>query len=444
MRRRFVLAGSVAIAFLIIATPLANNGSIIDVFGGREGNALYRQSIDSDGDGYPDDEDAFPHDPSEWKDTDGDGIGDGSDPFPFDRDNDGFNDSVDLYPYGDAGFRLTIGSVLIFNEVDPFDTTGEVFFTLSIDGQDMGRLDDGGDPWSCEVNVERRLDVPFQFDVDDCKRYVDIVLTMMDADGVSYELLDIDGASTNTCSLHLTLDITTGAWTRNGPDGGTSGPYQGTEWFDGDDAIISISIDLVAIQQTRTYEWRFNGANYQLQTSITTMDYAEYRGMDVRRHMVRGMTNVQTFVTSDDPIVQDIADELKLIAGSKRFDDVQTINFALSFCQALPYSTDADTEGINEYWRFPVETLYVGTGDCEDTSFLFASIAEAMGYDAIIIILENHAAVGIQWDMPSGAYLQLEGDDAKYYYCETTGVGFKMGSMPSTQEGKVRYLVQVE
>ena len=81
MRRRFVLAGSVAIAFLIIATPLANNGSIIDVFGGREGNALYRQSIDSDGDGYPDDEDAFPHDPSEWKDTDGDGIGDGSDPF---------------------------------------------------------------------------------------------------------------------------------------------------------------------------------------------------------------------------------------------------------------------------------------------------------------------------------------------------------------------------
>jgi len=34
---------------------------------------------DSDGDSYPDDQDAFPNDPSEWLDTDGDGIGDNAD-----------------------------------------------------------------------------------------------------------------------------------------------------------------------------------------------------------------------------------------------------------------------------------------------------------------------------------------------------------------------------
>jgi hypothetical protein len=35
--------------------------------------------VDSDGDGVPDSQDAFPKDPTEWKDSDGDGIGDNSD-----------------------------------------------------------------------------------------------------------------------------------------------------------------------------------------------------------------------------------------------------------------------------------------------------------------------------------------------------------------------------
>ena len=39
---------------------------------------------DTDGDGVPDDEDAFPNDPTEWADSDGDGVGDNSDAFPND------------------------------------------------------------------------------------------------------------------------------------------------------------------------------------------------------------------------------------------------------------------------------------------------------------------------------------------------------------------------
>ena len=40
--------------------------------------------IDSDGDGYSDDIDAFPKDPNEWMDSDGDGVGDNADAYPFD------------------------------------------------------------------------------------------------------------------------------------------------------------------------------------------------------------------------------------------------------------------------------------------------------------------------------------------------------------------------
>lgn len=48
---------------------------------------------DRDGDGIPDDEDAFPDDPNESSDMDGDGIGDNSDP---DRDGDGFSNEEEL------------------------------------------------------------------------------------------------------------------------------------------------------------------------------------------------------------------------------------------------------------------------------------------------------------------------------------------------------------
>lgn len=43
--------------------------------------------IDTDGDGVPDDEDAFPNDPNESQDTDGDGIGDNADTAPDDPTN---------------------------------------------------------------------------------------------------------------------------------------------------------------------------------------------------------------------------------------------------------------------------------------------------------------------------------------------------------------------
>ncbi|WP_455392864.1 PKD domain-containing protein [[Eubacterium] cellulosolvens] len=42
------------------------------------------KTIDSDNDNYPDDVDAFPYDPTEWKDSDGDGYGDNIDAYPND------------------------------------------------------------------------------------------------------------------------------------------------------------------------------------------------------------------------------------------------------------------------------------------------------------------------------------------------------------------------
>lgn len=60
--------------------------------------------VDSDGDGIPDEEDAFPSNPTEWADTDNDGVGDNSDVFPVDpnewadTDDDGVGNNSDVFP----------------------------------------------------------------------------------------------------------------------------------------------------------------------------------------------------------------------------------------------------------------------------------------------------------------------------------------------------------
>ena len=61
----------------------------VDTDGDGEGDAA---DTDDDGDGIPDNNDAFPTDPTESVDTDGDGIGDSAD---SDVDGDGFDPSVD-------------------------------------------------------------------------------------------------------------------------------------------------------------------------------------------------------------------------------------------------------------------------------------------------------------------------------------------------------------
>ncbi len=99
--------------------------------------------VDSDGDGVPDSEDAFPNDPTEQTDNDGDGIGDnadldddndgltdaeeaiiGTDPLIADTDNDGVDDGADPRPL-DAeistfeGFALFIRDDTLSQSVIP-------------------------------------------------------------------------------------------------------------------------------------------------------------------------------------------------------------------------------------------------------------------------------------------------------------------------------------
>jgi len=81
-----------------------------------------------------------------------------------------------------------------------------------------------------------------------------------------------------------------------------------------------------------------------------------------------------------------------------------------------------------------VETLVDKKGDCEDSSVLFASIMDSLGYDTALLfyVLEDdvgHLAVGIHLEGDHGGYAE-DKDGKRYYYCETTNSVNILGEIP--------------
>ncbi len=140
-----------------------------------------------------------------------------------------------------------------------------------------------------------------------------------------------------------------------------------------------------------------------------------------------------------------LADKLNASAQSLGYGSYDQVSFVLAFVQSLPYTSDNVTTGNDEYPRFPIETLVDDGGDCEDTSILFASLTLIMGYGTIYINPPNHYAVGVLGNNLHGSYWTYPSDSNKtYYYCETTGDGFKIGQLPTEFQGQTAYIYPID
>lgn len=131
------------------------------------------------------------------------------------------------------------------------------------------------------------------------------------------------------------------------------------------------------------------------------------------------------FSEYDRPVVREIASQLGEMASSK----LEQVKLAVSFVQSIPYAYDSISRGVEEYVRYPVETLVEGCGDCEDKVMLLSAILFEMNADFILLMLPDHMALGLHCDdMEADRYLLLR--DKKYYYIETTHSGWQLGQMP--------------
>ncbi len=103
--------------------------------------------------------------------------------------------------------------------------------------------------------------------------------------------------------------------------------------------------------------------------------------------------------------------------------------------QGLEYVSDNLSTGYDEYPRYSSETLLEQGGDCEDTAILTAVLLRQLDFGSALIFFDDHCAVGLKGeDTVPGYYFTVE--DTRYYYVETTALGWPIGVMPDLYKNK--------
>ena len=56
----------------------------------------------------------------------------------------------------------------------------------------------------------------------------------------------------------------------------------------------------------------------------------------------------------------------------------------------IEYTKDASGKGMNEYRKYPYETLCDMRVDCEDSAILYASVMKSLEYEVALILYDDH------------------------------------------------------
>ena len=304
----------------------------------------------------------------EIKDSDGDGIIDNRDAFPNDA-----NETMDTDMDG------------VGDNIDAFP--GDSNETVDTDGDGIGDNSDscvnGRSNWNSDSETD--------YDSDGCHD------SSEDLDDDNDGWTDLLEASCNSNSLSS-----------------SSMPLDADE-----DGICNL-------KEEDNFEWTYNSQEYSIYLPLELSVYNYYKN---ENHTIVYEMDYIRHSTPEAPYVIQIADLLEQLAIEEDYTSmIDKAEFILAFVGAIPYILEGEDE---EYPKYPIEMLWENGGDCEDSSALYISIMEALGYDAILILLEvkadaedewgGHAMVGISIPGYSGEeWFLTEGSDTKYFDAETT------------------------
>jgi hypothetical protein len=114
------------------------------------------------------------------------------------------------------------------------------------------------------------------------------------------------------------------------------------------------------------------------------------------------------------------------------YNKTDTVNLVDAFVQALVFANNDETTPYDNYPRYPIETLFDQSADCEDTSILTAALLYRLEYSQVIFVFseKKHVAVGVY--VPAAVGLDgWEYQAKRYIYLETTGNTWTLGHAPS-------------
>ena len=181
----------------------------------------------------------------------------------------------------------------------------------------------------------------------------------------------------------------------------------------------------------KRYVWNFKGKSYTILMTIDIEKYNSYDGKeryDIPRMVEEGRTTIGNLTREFQNVFK----------RHREWSKQDRVDFVLSFVQSLPYTLDNVTTGYDEFRRYAIETLIEGGGDCEDTTILVAAILRGLDEKTALIFTPGHIALGVSGNF-TGASVAYNG--TKYYYCETTGTGWTVGTLPPSSGTTVTDIV---
>ena len=176
------------------------------------------------------------------------------------------------------------------------------------------------------------------------------------------------------------------------------------------------------IEDARVFEhtWTFGGVTYTIRLDMLYSDVFGYTYSDPYGNIRLSLTDpayVSNYHTVDDGTLSELMRLLS--AHGSGMDRTEFARFVLSFVQTMPYVTDEDSVGEREYWKYPLETLWDGGGDCEDSTILYDTLMLMAGYDVAFVLFQDHAMSAVSVDVDGHS---LTRDGIVYVFCETTTV----------------------
>ena len=176
------------------------------------------------------------------------------------------------------------------------------------------------------------------------------------------------------------------------------------------------------IEDARVFEhtWTFGGVTHTIRLDMLYSDVFWYTYSDPYDNIRLSLTDpayVSNYHTVDDGTLLELMRMLS--AYGSGMDRTEFAGFVLSFVQTIPYVTDEDSVGEREYWKYPLETLWDGGGDCEDSTILYDTLMLMAGYDVAFVLFQDHAMSAVSVDVDGHS---LTRDGIVYVFCETTTV----------------------
>lgn len=198
--------------------------------------------------------------------------------------------------------------------------------------------------------------------------------------------------------------------------------------------------EVLSIDIPQYYKWNYNGTR-ELDVDITLSSYVDCYDKPRPRDIAGLVDMIKE--SKSDPTIKSLVGQLREIADTKRMGDRQLADYVASFVQSMPYTTDYDTTGRDEYPRYPVETLFKRGGDCEDTSVLIATLLDGLGINVVLLHLEGEQHIALGVDVPKSYGIYYEYIGTKYWFLETTAEGWRVGDFPTEFKDDKAYIYPV-